>query len=509
VVGQLPRVQEKEENDTYETAQVFQPPAAIEGELPAGDKDVFRFRGKKGQRIVVDALCARIGSGVDARLSLFTADREFIPATEAPDGFTVDPRLFAELPKDADYWIWLERQTYPQTRSRSYYRLVAGALPAASEIYPLGGRRGETVKVQLRGGTLTGAKVVTATLEPLRGEVDTRLRAISDRPGPDGVPLDIEPLPSLITDDLAEVLEPVIPEAPPSQSAPPVVFNGRLHPRGDEDRFTLLVKPGQKLLVNVEVPHLPGVLEVLDARGSVLVTAKTEERRVYATLDRDHEIDYVAAELSAEFTVPPKESKVVLVLREDPTNRRYNTAGALWYPYRIKVVPVAPGFEVVLNDAQISLPRAGTVVVRVTVVRKGFAGPIALRVADLPAGVTFRAGTITEGQTSGSLTVAATADVTFGPVVLNLVGEGQAPGGPVIARAKKIILFGQQTTIPFSRIVDKIGDRNVYVEVPPFLRTRLTTQEGLFTAPARSAPLAPQSKSGGKAIGVQGVSPSP
>ena len=88
---------------------------------------MFRFRGKKGQRIVVDARGARIGSGVDARLSLFTADREFIPATEAPDGFTVDPRLFAELPKDADYWIWLERQTYPQNRSRSYYRLVKRA----------------------------------------------------------------------------------------------------------------------------------------------------------------------------------------------------------------------------------------------------------------------------------------------------------------------------------------------------------------------------------------------
>ena len=131
--------------------------------------------------------------------------------------------------------------------------------------------------------------------------------------------------------------------------------------------------------MNVELPHLPGVLEVLDARGSVLVTPRPRKEGFMPPLDRDHEIDYVASENFCSVHRTPKESKVVLVLREDPTNRRYNTTATHWYPYRIKVVPSsATGFEVVLNDAQISLPRAGTVVVRVTVVRKGFAGPIAL-----------------------------------------------------------------------------------------------------------------------------------
>ena len=56
-VGQLPQVAEKEDNGTFETAQPISVPAVVEGQAAGNDVDYFRFAGKKGQRIVVDAQC--------------------------------------------------------------------------------------------------------------------------------------------------------------------------------------------------------------------------------------------------------------------------------------------------------------------------------------------------------------------------------------------------------------------------------------------------------------------
>ena len=72
-IGQLPQVTEKEDNSTFETAQqVPDPPLVIEGQVAGNDVDFFQFRGKKGQLILIDAQCARIGSGIDPSIRLTT-----------------------------------------------------------------------------------------------------------------------------------------------------------------------------------------------------------------------------------------------------------------------------------------------------------------------------------------------------------------------------------------------------------------------------------------------------
>ena len=61
-IGQLPQIAEKEDNSTFETAQkVPDPPLVMEGQVAGNDVDFFRFHGKKGQSILVDAQCARLG----------------------------------------------------------------------------------------------------------------------------------------------------------------------------------------------------------------------------------------------------------------------------------------------------------------------------------------------------------------------------------------------------------------------------------------------------------------
>ena len=88
-VGQLPQVSEKEDNSTFEAAQALPAlPLVVEGQAAGNDVDYFRFAGKKGQLVVVDAQCARIGSGVDPSIRLTTAasSRRFVASADDSPG---------------------------------------------------------------------------------------------------------------------------------------------------------------------------------------------------------------------------------------------------------------------------------------------------------------------------------------------------------------------------------------------------------------------------------------
>ena len=95
---------------------------------------------------MVDAQCARIGSGIDPSIRLTTAgaNRGYVASADDSAGLVTDARLTAVLPADGDYVVELSDSRY-QGAGRPVYRLVIGGVPAADEVFPLGGRRGETV----------------------------------------------------------------------------------------------------------------------------------------------------------------------------------------------------------------------------------------------------------------------------------------------------------------------------------------------------------------------------
>src|SRR5262249_51022724 len=134
------------------------------------DVDYFRFHGKKGQKIVVDAQCARIGSAIDPtiRLTKASAEQTFVASADDSPGLVTDARLVAVLPEDTDYVVEISDSRY-QGASLPGYRLLIGELPVAEEVYPLGGRNGATLALELRGGSLSGAKIAAVSVHPLLG----------------------------------------------------------------------------------------------------------------------------------------------------------------------------------------------------------------------------------------------------------------------------------------------------------------------------------------------------
>lgn len=454
-VGQLPQVAEKEDNNAFEAAQQIPSLAVVEGQAAGNDVDFFRFAGKKGQRIVVDAQCSRIGSGVDPSIRLTTASRTYVASADDSPGLITDARLTAVLPEDTDYVIEISDSRY-QGGARPVYRLVVGPVPMADEIFPIGGRAGETVGFELRGGTLPGRRIAAATIEPAPGRLVFPPRITNQMLGlaaPGEPVLDVESLFPLEVADMPEIREPADPAAPPIRAAAPVVLNGRIDPAGDEDRFTLAVTPGQALRIEVNAASvgsaLDGVLRVLNAKDSQLATADDTTTAIPGVKVANRPVNSISPDPSLNFTVPSGTTEITLALRD------LESRGGTGFPYRISVTPVTPTFELALAQSEVSVPRGGAALVGVTVTRKGYNGPIALTVPNPPAGLSVRGGTIADGQAVGVLSLSAAGDAQFEVGQVDVVGQGQGPAGPITASASSSIVFAKQGTLPTNTVVQQ------------------------------------------------------
>ena len=102
---ELPVVAEKEPNDGFGQAQPIALPCAIEGTIKAErDVDVFKFEGKKGDKLRIEIEASRFGSPLVAMLTLYDGNRRIIDsASETADN--PDPILNVTLPKDGTYYV--------------------------------------------------------------------------------------------------------------------------------------------------------------------------------------------------------------------------------------------------------------------------------------------------------------------------------------------------------------------------------------------------------------------
>lgn len=455
-VGQLPQVSEKEDNTSFETAQMLPaPPLVVEGEAAGNDVDYFRFPGKKGQVIVVDALCARIGSGMDPTIRLTTgsASRRFVASADDSSGLLTDARLIAELPEDTDYVIEISDSRY-QGNDRPVYRLLVGPVPVADEVFPLGGREGETVGLELRGGTLGGRRIGAVSLAPLPGTFLSVPRLNSTALGvpiPACAGLDVESLHPLVTATIPEVREPADPSASPVKAVAPVVFNGRIESPGDQDRFVLAVSAGQKLHIEVEASKygsaLDGVLQVQGAKGSVIANA--DDTTVTVAGQPAGLGSYALPDPALDLTVPGGTTEVSLVIRD------LEGRGGVGFPYRIVVTPILPGFVLQPDESEINIPKGGVAVLGVTVTRHDYNGPILVTVADPPACLTVRPGTIAPGQGVGAMSISAAPNASFLALPLKLIGRGQGPDGPIEIEATRQLLFAKQAILPTNTLTQR------------------------------------------------------
>ena len=171
-------------------------PCTMNGQIAPGEVNRYRFQASKGQRLVISAkareLVPYVADGVpgwfQAVLRLRDANGKEL-AYNDDFRFNPDPLIYFEVPEDGEYVLTINEALF-RGRESFVYRITIGELPFVTSIFPLGGRVGEPVKIEMDGWNLEKTTLAPPPKDAKPGqpsdcrhqrEVRLQLRAV--RPG--------------------------------------------------------------------------------------------------------------------------------------------------------------------------------------------------------------------------------------------------------------------------------------------------------------------------------------
>lgn len=429
-VGAFPETAEKETaaraaNDSPESAQPVELPVTVNGRLQGPDRDVYRFRLKAGERVSVAVEARRNGSAIDPVLRVLDSDGKQLAINSDAPTLGHDARLSFRAPSDGDYFAVVHDAKYSK-QAVDFYRLKIGDFDFADAFFPLGGKRGETVEVEWSGGSLAKPQRTTVDLSAVEPHRRWTTVAPPGRPGA---------LPVVFT--VGDHDERV--ESRDRRLTPGRIVNGRISDTGEVDRYSLAVEPGQSWRISADAAGLGSsdLFALLSVyHGDKLLARSGDEipEKGTTTLEENTRVSrdpFVAMEV-------PEGVDEVAVVVEDLVQR-----GGPAFGYRLLAEQGEPDFELTLNTPNVTVPAGGVAYVSATAVRRGFAGPIQLKLEEAPDGVTTEGGHIAAailtkdivGSTSaGTLGLHAAPDAPAQNLTLAVWGEAVLPDGKIIRR---------------------------------------------------------------------------
>ncbi len=385
-------------------------PQAAQNQFASGDVDRYRFHAPKGLHLVatVDArtLMPYLGDAVpgwiQATLTLYDAHGREL-AYNDDYRFHPDPVIQYDIPADGEYVIEIKDALY-RGRDDFVYRISIGELPFLTSVYPLGGRAGARTDLALTGWNLASNRTVLDATNKRAGRSSIAAAIGAHRSNSLPVALDTFP-------EVSE-REPNDTRARATSVALPVIINGRIDHPGDRDIFSFTGKAGDTIVAEVTARRLESpldaVLELSDAAGKRLAWNDDHEDKG-AGLETHHADSWLMATLPAAGTY-------YVQLRDVQQH------GGPEYAYRLRISSPQPDFELRVSPSSISVPGGNSVPVTVTAIRRdGFAGDIAVALANAPRGFLFSGGVIPAGQEQIRTTLTAPAAVRA------IGGQGAAP----------------------------------------------------------------------------------
>jgi hypothetical protein len=398
-------------------------PAAISGTIGGGQTVQTSFDLKKGQQIAIEVESRRLGGALDPVINLLDPRKLPVAWAEATTALGGDARLTYKVPADGRYTVQLRDSIY-QAGSPGHFRLKIGDWHYADMAYPPAIRRGAKQRVEFSGTNL-----------PADAQIEVAMPADGlDQPAPFTADARFAGFrPRLIASDDEQVLKSPPTDGSMQQVSAPVGINGRLEKPHGEDRYLVKVSPGMKLRIEVTASRigspLDGVLFVRDEKGKQLATSDDQPDTVDPGLD---------------FTVPDGITAIVLALK-DVAGR-----GGPDFVYHIGVARLdRPDFSLSVAQDRNMIPADGIGLLRVSVNRRGYDGPIKLAFNGLPSGIKPMADEIPAGRKIALIPLAARGKAPDAAVI-SITGRG-TDGDREIVRAVTISASGAEARIPWLR----------------------------------------------------------
>jgi hypothetical protein len=417
-IGALPEIAETTPNNSTNQAQKIEWPAAISGRIQnSAEVDYYRFSAEKGQNLIFEVSAFRSGSPLDSSLALLNAEGKELARDEDSSG--LDSLIEFKVPESGDYYLQLRDFRY-EGGGNYQYRLLGGVLPYVTTVFPLGGRRGQAVEVELKGRNLENISKVrlqVAAQAPLGGQA---IRAVT----PAGIS---NPFAFDVT-DLAEFNETEPNNATNNANAitPPVMINGRINGEKDTDLYKFKSDKDQRLIVEIMARRfnspLDAVLMLSDGAGKML--------------QQNDDAEGADARIDFEFK---KDQEYVLSIR-DLLNRQGATFG-----YRLSLRPPSADFNVKFLPDTVRIRRGSHASVRCELSRiMGFNGDVRIAAVGLPRGVTGESLILTPSlPPAGLIELTAGADAPLGTFPIKLLVNARLNGRDVERTAEP--LSGERT----------------------------------------------------------------
>lgn len=434
-LGTYPEVTEEESqpyskpnrNDSIETAEpINQNPVTINGTLKGPERDVYRITAKANERRVFEVEARRAGSAIDPTLRLLDASGKQLALSDDTPTAGLDSRLDFTFPHDGNYYVEVHDARFSR-QMQNFYRLKMGAYQYADTIFPLGGKRGSTTEVTFTGPGLKAPVKATADLRTIPSQNVFTTVALPDSPA----------MPILFAvSDLPEFIAPI-----EGAIQIPSVINAHLAKPGAIDRYTVKVKPGDKLLFELQArdlgtSKLEGIISIYDSKNKKLDSAgdKPLSEDVFAVQGTSR----TSNDPWLNFTVPADTHEITVAI-EDLAER-----GGPHYAYRFITRREAEEFQLTIATPYLNIPAGGTAMLSVNADRRGYDGPITLTIPDLPPGIHLNGGNIAREYLDannartinrrGILTLTADPGVELPKRDLIVVGEGKLANGSIIKR---------------------------------------------------------------------------
>jgi hypothetical protein len=389
-------------------------PCTMNGQIAPGEVNRYRFQASKGQRLVIAAkardLVPYVPDGVpgwfQAVMRLCDANGKEL-AYDDDFRSDPDPVIYFEVPDDGEYVLTIHEALF-RGRESFVYRITVGELPFVTSIFPLGGRVGEPVKIEISGWNLE-----KATLSPPFKDAKPGSHLIAAANGKfvsNYVPFALDTLPECLEKE---------PNDDPSKAQKldlPIIVNGRIDRPGDWDVFEVQGKAGETIVAEVCARRLgsplDSFLKITRADGKI-IALNDDHYDAASGMNTDHADSYLMVKL-------PADGKYFIHLGD--TRRQ----GGKEYAYRLRISRPQPDFVLRLIPSRICIPSKGSAAVTVYAIRRdGFDGPIKLSFKDLPQGLESPGATLGAKQEVVGLALKTSLTAMEKPVNVTVVGSAK------------------------------------------------------------------------------------
>ena len=350
-------------------------PCTMNGQIASGELNRYRFRARKGQRLVASvearSLVPYIADAVPGWfqpvLSLKDADGKEVAYSD-DFRFKPDPTFYFEVPETGEYVLTITDAIY-RGREDFVYRITLGEVPRLTSIFPLGGQAGKLPKLKMDGWNLDSAKL-TAPREDAKPGIHWVTAKVGNKVS-NRVPFLIDTLPECFDAEPNNYLTKA------QKVTLPTIVNGRIDRSDDWDVFEVDGKAGETIVAEVHARRLDSpmdsMLKLTDAKGKILAFNDDHEDPGVG-LNTHHADSYLMFKL-------PADGKYFVHVGD--TTR----AGGKDYAYRLRISQPRPNFALRVVPSGGGLRSKSGGAATVYAIRKdGFDGDITLNLKDPPKG---------------------------------------------------------------------------------------------------------------------------